>query len=93
MIVSVLLTIEPEVSEALEPNNEGSPVSVVTRSQSKARKEVDEKETDKLLHNVMNRDELIKAQKSGNSLPQLHKIAVNKDEIVKFPCFLMMTDC
>ena len=61
------------------------PVTVVTRGQSK--KPEKEVKVDKLVEQVMNRDELVKAQQADDSLTSLHELAVDKTEVVKSPCF------
>ena len=70
-----------------ETSKELSPLNVVTRAQSKKNVENEPKVTDKFLNNLMNRDELINAQRTDNTLAHLHKQAVDKSEVVKSPCF------
>ena len=70
-----------------DTSKETSPLNVVTRAQSKKNSDNEPKETEKLLNNVMNRDELIKAQRTDDAQAHLHEQAVDKSEVVKSPCF------
>ena len=58
-----------------------SPLNVVTRAQSK-NVENEPKGTDKFINNLINRDELINAQRTDNALAHLHEQAVDKSEVV-----------
>ena len=64
-----------------------STLKVVTPAQSKKNIENEPKETDRLLNNVMNRDELIKAPGTDDAQAPLHEQAVDKSEVVKSLCF------
>ena len=90
LVVPNLIVSEPQMSGNISNDVEASPLNVVTRSQGKdteVKKITENKAKEELLCKVMNRDEIISAQKLDESLANYHEQAVDKSEIVKSPCF------
>ena len=79
------LVVSNMPSSNSETSKEMSPLNVITRAQCKKNVENEPKVTDKFLNNLMNRDELINAQRTDNTLAHLHEQAVDKSEVVKSP--------
>ena len=82
LVVPNLIVSEYPVND--NDKSEASPLNVVTRAQDLKN---EQKETERLIHNVMNREELIQAQRTDSTLSHLHELAVEKSEVVKSPCF------
>ena len=85
VVPNLLVSEVPVISE--EKEEVVSAMGAVTRAQTQQVEQNEEKRTEKLLTNIMSREQLINAQQTDDSLGKLHEVTVDKKEVGKSPCF------